>query len=143
MERIEAEIPLILCKLETIFVPGIFNSKEHFPYEEKTTDPIQYHVKQKSRVEGSIVNAYLLHETSICCSHYFETGIPTCKKKLPQNDDGGGDEHPDDDKETLDIFSYPSHHYGNFKTTILSDEEFHASPTYILLNEDEVKHYIM
>ncbi|XP_052621818.1 uncharacterized protein LOC128127378 [Lactuca sativa] len=31
MERIETEIPIILCKLETIFVPGIFYFMEHLP----------------------------------------------------------------------------------------------------------------
>ena len=46
MEMIETEIPIILCKLETIFVPGIFNSMEHlpvhFPYEAKIPGPFQY-----------------------------------------------------------------------------------------------------
>ena len=46
MERIETEIPIILCELETIFVPGIFNSMEHllvhFPYEAKIAVPVQY-----------------------------------------------------------------------------------------------------
>nr|KAJ0226721.1 hypothetical protein LSAT_V11C100034740 [Lactuca sativa] len=31
MERTEAEIAIILCKLETICVPGIFNSMGHSP----------------------------------------------------------------------------------------------------------------
>ena len=46
MERIETKIPKILCKLETIFVPGIFNSMEHlpihFPYEAKIAGLVQY-----------------------------------------------------------------------------------------------------
>ena len=46
MEMIETEIPIILCKLETIFVPCIFNSMEHLPvqltYEAKIAGPVQY-----------------------------------------------------------------------------------------------------
>ena len=46
MERLEGEIPIILCKLETIFVPAIFNSMEHLPvhlpYEAKLAGPVQY-----------------------------------------------------------------------------------------------------
>nr|KAJ0184983.1 hypothetical protein LSAT_V11C900499390 [Lactuca sativa] len=107
MESIETEIPLILCKLDTIFVPCIFNSMEYLPvhilYEAKIAGPIQYRwmypfarylnqlkkdVKNKARVEGSIVNAYLLREASIFCSHYFETRVPTRNRKFPRNDDG-------------------------------------------------------
>ena len=31
METLRAEIPIILCKLETIFPPGFFDSMEHLP----------------------------------------------------------------------------------------------------------------
>nr|KAJ0199664.1 hypothetical protein LSAT_V11C600330190 [Lactuca sativa] len=118
LERIETEIPIILCKLETIFVFGIFNSMEHLPvhlpYKVKIAGHVQYRwmypferfvwyiimyvaifvsksvekdVKNKARVEGSVVNAYLLREASIFCFHYFETGVPTRNRKLPRNDD--------------------------------------------------------
>jgi Domain of unknown function (DUF4218) len=46
MERIEADIPIILCKLETIFIPGVFNSMEHLPvhlpYEARIGGPVQF-----------------------------------------------------------------------------------------------------
>lgn len=46
MERIEAEIVQILCKLETIFVPCNFNCMEqllvHFQYDPKIAGPVQH-----------------------------------------------------------------------------------------------------
>nr|KAJ0192442.1 hypothetical protein LSAT_V11C800424100 [Lactuca sativa] len=124
MERIEAEMIIILCIIETMFVP------------------VNNDVKNKARVEGSVVNAYLLREASLFCSHYLVTGVPTRNTKFPQNDDRVGHEQPDDNNEILDIFSYPGRHYGRFRNRMLSDEELHDAQTYILLIEDKIKHYI-
>nr|KAJ0190893.1 hypothetical protein LSAT_V11C800416210 [Lactuca sativa] len=100
MKRIEDEIPIILCKLEGIFVPDFFDSMEHLPihlpYEAKID------VKNKARVEGSICNAFLVREASIFCYYYFEPHVYTRNRKVPRNDDGGA---RDDDEEKLTIFS--------------------------------------
>ncbi|KAL4568560.1 hypothetical protein LXL04_024174 [Taraxacum kok-saghyz] len=74
------------------------------------------------RVEGSIVNAYLLREAAIFCSYYFETGVHTPKRNLPHNNDGGDDRH-DDDNETLTVFSFHGRHYWKLETRMLCDEE--------------------
>ena len=46
MERLERDIPIIICKLERIFPPGFFDSMEHLPihlpYEAKIVGPVQY-----------------------------------------------------------------------------------------------------
>ena len=46
MERLEKGIPIIICKLEHIFSPGLFDSMEHLPihlpYEAKIAGPVQY-----------------------------------------------------------------------------------------------------
>ena len=46
MERLERNIPIIICKLERIFPPGFFDSMEHLPihlpYEAKIAGPVQY-----------------------------------------------------------------------------------------------------
>ena len=99
-------------------------------------------MKIKGRVEGFVVNAYLLREASIFCSHYFALCVPRRRPPLPRNHDGGGDEQPDDNNEILDIFSYHVRHYRRFRNRMLSDEELHVAQTYILLNEDKIKHYI-
>jgi Domain of unknown function (DUF4218) len=46
LERMELEIPKILCKLERIFPPSFFDSMEHLPvhlpYEALMAGPVQY-----------------------------------------------------------------------------------------------------
>jgi hypothetical protein len=46
MEKLEKEIPVLLCKLEKIFPPEFFNPMQHLiihiPYEVKVGGPIQY-----------------------------------------------------------------------------------------------------
>ena len=46
-------------------------------------------VKNKARVEGSIASAYLVHEATIFCNHYFEEHVMTKRRVVPRNDDGG------------------------------------------------------
>ena len=83
----EKNIPTILCKLEKIFPPRLFDSMEHLPihlaYEARVCGPIQYRwmylfvreigefkriVKNKAQVKGSICQAYMLKEISNSCS---------------------------------------------------------------------------
>ncbi|GJX62489.1 hypothetical protein Tco_0295389 [Tanacetum coccineum] len=108
MIRLHTEIPIILCKLEKIFPPGFFDSMEHLPihlaYEARVGGPVQYRwmypferffgklkkkVTNKAKVESSIANAYLIEETSMFCSHYFEPHVKTKMNRVPRNDDGG------------------------------------------------------
>jgi hypothetical protein len=46
VKRLEKNIPEIICKLEKIFPPSLFNSMEHLlihlPYEVKVGGPVQY-----------------------------------------------------------------------------------------------------
>jgi hypothetical protein len=54
MEKLEEEIPVLLCKLEKIFLPRWFNLMQyllvHLPYEAKIEGPQQYmwmyHIKR-------------------------------------------------------------------------------------------------
>nr|GMD40855.1 uncharacterized protein LOC111894883 [Ipomoea batatas] len=125
----------------------------HLPYEARIAGPVQYRwmygferllhelkkdVKNKAKVEGSICNAYLVREASIFCSHYFEPHVYTRSRKVPRNDDGGVHE----DEENLSIFKYPGRLYGRCKARRLTDAEYLAAHTYILLNCEEVQPYI-
>ncbi|KAL4567614.1 hypothetical protein LXL04_023203 [Taraxacum kok-saghyz] len=158
MKKLEAEIPVILCKLEEIFVPGIFNSMEHLPvhlpYEARIAGPVQFRwmypferllhglkkdVKNKARVKGSIISVYLTREASFFCSYYFEGHVYTRSRKVPRNDDGGA---ADDDEENLTIFSHPGRPYGKIKTRMLTEKEYIAAQSYILLNEEKVQPYV-
>jgi hypothetical protein len=46
MLQLEANIPIILCKLEKIFPPAFFNSMEHLvvhlPYQVRVGGPVKY-----------------------------------------------------------------------------------------------------
>ena len=46
MQQLEANIPIILCKLEKLFPPGFFNSMEHLmihlPYQARVGGPVKY-----------------------------------------------------------------------------------------------------
>ncbi|KAK9151577.1 hypothetical protein Syun_009886 [Stephania yunnanensis] len=46
MEVLESEIPKIICKLEKIFPPSLFDSMEHLPihlaYEARLAGPVQF-----------------------------------------------------------------------------------------------------
>jgi hypothetical protein len=46
MRALEAEIPILLCKLEKTFPPGFFNVMQHLivhlPYEARVGGPVTY-----------------------------------------------------------------------------------------------------
>ena len=98
-------------------------------------------MKNKSKVEGSIVNAYLLREAANFWSHYFEPNVHIRNINVPRNDDGG-DDRGDDENKILKIFSYSCGAYGKLKKRMLTDEEYQAAHTYILLNEEKMQPYI-
>ncbi|XP_051139678.1 uncharacterized protein LOC127257344 isoform X1 [Andrographis paniculata] len=159
MEMLESEIPVILCKLETIFVPGFFNSMEHLPvhlpHEVKIAGPAQFRwmypferflnrlkrmVKNKAHVEGSIVNAYLVREASFFCSHYFEKHVYTRARNVPRQDDGGAPIYGNSD--TLPVFNHPTRLQGKPKKRFLTLRERNAIQTYFLLNVPEIDPFI-
>ena len=96
-------------------------------------------MKNKSRVEGSIDNAYLVEESSTFCSHYFEAHVYTRMRKMPRNDDGGEVESNSD---LWSIFASPGRPYSKVGKRYLTDQEYHAAQTYILLNCVEIQPYI-
>nr|GMD83380.1 uncharacterized protein LOC109168299 [Ipomoea batatas] len=160
MAKLENDIPLILCQLERIFPPSFFDSIEHLPihlaYEARIAGPVQYrwmypferylrklknNVKNKAKVEGSIFNAYLVEEASSFCSYYFEDHVSTKHRNVPRNADSNEyvvDEH----EETLSIFKYLGRAFEKSKVRYMTDEEFKAAQTYVLLNCSEVEPFI-
>ncbi|KAH0645560.1 hypothetical protein KY290_034343 [Solanum tuberosum] len=158
MERLERDIPQILCKLERIFPPGFFDSMEHLlvhlPYEAKIVGPVQYRwmypferylgtlkrmIGNKASVEGSICEAYLMTESTQLFSHYFEPHVITRNHNVDRNDDGGDKE---DIEGNLSIFSHPGRLWGEAKKRDLSLEEIKVAQTYILLNCEEVEPFV-
>jgi hypothetical protein len=46
MQKFEKEIPILICKMEKVFLPGWFNAMQHLlvylPWEAKVGGPIQF-----------------------------------------------------------------------------------------------------
>ena len=96
-------------------------------------------VKNKSRVEGSICEAYLCQETSHFCSYYFESHVQSMRNNIGRNDDGGIDETI---LPTLSIFNHSGRSAGTCKSRYLNDKELAAAHLHVLLNCEEVQPYI-
>ncbi|KAI5388881.1 hypothetical protein KIW84_074513 [Lathyrus oleraceus] len=90
--KFDENIRIIICKLQSIFPPGIFDSMEHprihlakkailggpkqyrwmYPFE-RFMGVSKRAVTNKARVEGSICIDYIHRETNYFCSHYFNS----------------------------------------------------------------------
>ncbi|XP_028790871.1 uncharacterized protein LOC114746759 [Neltuma alba] len=140
LDNLDQNIVTTLCKLEKVFPPGFFDSMEHLPihlpYEAKVGGPVQYRwiypferflhtlkqkVRNKARVEASICEAYIIEETTVFCSHYFESGVPPRIRRPIRNDDGGESDVP-----AISIFNYRGKPSGECKSRFLEDEEAEA-----------------
>ena len=109
MEKLEKEIPVLLCKLENFFPPGWFNPMQHLlihlPYEAKVGGPVQYrwmyHIERalkklrpmvgnKARVEGCIAEEFKFKEIAYFTSVYFteehNVNAPTMRYHIDQED---------------------------------------------------------
>ncbi|WVZ62685.1 hypothetical protein U9M48_012400 [Paspalum notatum var. saurae] len=88
-EKLEKDVPMLICKMEKIFPPGFFDPMQHLlvhlAYEAKVRGHVQfrwmYHIKRalkylramvgsKARVEGCIAGAFILKEISYFSSVY-------------------------------------------------------------------------
>jgi hypothetical protein len=89
-EKLDEQIPVLICKLEKIFPPGWFNLMQyllvHLPYEAKLGGPQQYRwmyhidrplknlrvmVRNTAKVEGCITEQFKLKEIAYFTSVYF------------------------------------------------------------------------
>nr|GEX20647.1 hypothetical protein [Tanacetum cinerariifolium] len=157
LEKLQKSIVEIICKLEKIFPPGFFDSMEHLVvhlvWEALLGGPVQYRwmylyerklgslkrtVRNKARVEGSIVQNYLLNELSTYFSLYFDPRIETRLNREPQN--FAPDIHCSSPTETrLNIFKVPSRRLFDSGTKRnLTNAKKHKPHTYILFNCEDV-----
>lgn len=151
MRELEKEIPVLLCKLEKMFPPGFFNVMQHLmvhlPYEARVGGPVAYRwmyvferamhhlrlkVRNKARVEGSIVEACIVQEITNCVSLYFSDHVRTIWKKNPRYNIGGT--RVQNDGCTLDVFQYQGNLRGRGNALDLTQEELNAARLYILTN---------
>ncbi|XP_071687645.1 uncharacterized protein [Rutidosis leptorrhynchoides] len=161
LQKLEKSIVVTICKLEKFFPPGFFDSMEHliihltreairggpvqyrcmYPYERKL-GILKRTVRNKARVEGSIVETYIANELSTYFSLHLNSKIPTRLNREPRNFATENSTSTNDSR--LSIFKVPSRRLfekGGIKR-ILTKAEQHKIHTYILLNTEEVHEYI-
>ncbi|KAK9287212.1 hypothetical protein L1049_015625 [Liquidambar formosana] len=111
LERLQKEIVLVLCKLESIYPPAFFDVMVHLavhlPSEAKLSGPVQYrwmylierflhtlkcYVQNPARPEGSIAEGYINNECLTFCSMYLR-GVETKFNREERNYDGGQGQH--------------------------------------------------
>lgn len=102
---------------------------------------LKNNVRNKTRVEGSICNAYLVEEASLFCFYYFEDHVTIRHINVPHNYDGRGDVR-DDHPDNLSIFKHVGRPLEKVSRRFLEDEEYNATHIYVLLNCSEVEPYI-
>jgi hypothetical protein len=153
IKRLKAEIPVILCKLESIFPPAFFDVMAHLavhlPDEALLRGPVQYgwmypierqmgtlkgYVRNRARPEGSIAEAYIANEALTFCSRYMEDVVTRFNR---DDDNGKGTSHGD-----LKIFQDDVKLLGANRQTNLEAKEFDKLCWYVLNNCDEVDPYL-
>ena len=93
-------------------------------------------MRNKSKPEGSIAEAYIVEECMLFCSKYLHN-IETKFDQLERNEDG-----ENDDYEGLSIFAPFGTPLGKAKSRHLSDEEWMQAQDYVLRNCDEIEAYL-
>jgi hypothetical protein len=143
LDHLEVEIAETLCQLERIFPPSFFDIMVHLPIhlanEVRLGGPVQFRwmyymerylgdlksfVRNRSRPEGSIAEAYLVKESLTFCSRYLCSGVDTRMNRMTQNSD--------------DIPSI-GHPIGGKKLISLDQKSLNQAHGYILFNCDEVQ----
>ncbi|XP_022003645.1 uncharacterized protein LOC110901103 [Helianthus annuus] len=161
--KMKCTIVQTVCKLERIFPPSFFDSMEHLVIhladEAFLGGPVQYRwmyqyerklglikrrIRNKARVEGSIVREHLVNELATYCSLYFASTTETSHNREPQN---FAPEHcfSSSVDTQLSVFVFPSRrlYEKGGKQRILTPIEHHKAHTYVLLNCEEVTPYVI
>ncbi|GAU34021.1 hypothetical protein TSUD_393670 [Trifolium subterraneum] len=153
--KMENDIPMILCKLERIFPPALFDSMEHvvvhLAYEARLGGPVQYRwmypferfmgdskrsVKNRARVEGSNCATYLHRETIHFCNHYFkDTLTPKSSRNETETSVGGVNSF------NLSVFKLSGRPGGVEKQYFPGDAALKSAHVHILINCTEVQPY--
>jgi hypothetical protein len=154
MQKLEKEIPVLLCKMEKKFPAGFFNPTQHLlihlPYEAKVGDPVQYswmcHIERalrylkimvgnRARVEGCITEIFILKEVAYFSNVYFaeehNVNAPTMRYNVDE-------EPPCSD---LSIFSSRGTTVGSSTSYYSTSEERKTALLYMYANIDRMDNY--
>ncbi|KAJ9538671.1 hypothetical protein OSB04_031404 [Centaurea solstitialis] len=129
VEKQEAEIVIILCKLERLYPPSFFDIMTHLlilsPYEAKIA----------ARPEGCIAERYIDNECLNFCSMYLND-VDTVFNKVERNNEmmeSGGENF---------VFSCKGRPLGSQRICAMSETELRKIHTYILNNCHELEELI-
>jgi hypothetical protein len=155
LERLQEEIPIILCKLEQIFPPAFFTVMVHFaihlPEEALLRGPVQYgwmypierkllkckrYVRNTARPEGSIAEAYIVDECLTFCSRYFDD-VET-RFNRPGRNKAGDDSHCGD----VSVFKHGVNLFGGSQYLEADGAEYDNMVWYVLRSCPEVLPHI-
>ena len=96
-------------------------------------------VKNKIRVEGSIMEAYIIEEILNFSWYYFNPSVQTKLTQEGWNDDGDAEKS----ELKISIFAYLARELGHEIRQIFSDTELRQVETYIFLNYMKVNPYFL
>ena len=126
----------------------------HLPREALLAGPVQYrwmypverlmgrlkrNVKNKSRPEGSIAEAYIENECSTFCSQYLR-GVETVFNRRDRNYDSDGD--PEIRGRSLDVFTQRIRLLGAGKGHDIDRTEFKKARWFVLNNCKGISNYL-
>jgi hypothetical protein len=152
MQRLEKEIAVLVCKMETIFPPGWFNTMQHLlvhlPREARVGGPMQsrwmynqerelkklrYMVCNKAMVEGCIAEAFACKEITNFSSTYFShannVNAPTTRYHVVR----------DVLLSELSIFQWKGTDVGATSAHYVTDKEWNYSMLYLYTNMVKVE----
>lgn len=155
LEEMDAQIPVILCKLEKEFPPSFFDVMMHLPVHlarealiggptiyrwmylfERQIHCLKSLVRNMARPEGSIAEGYIADEFMTLSSRYLDDVETKHNRPGRIHDTSIGN------KFNLSIFSCAGRPIGSRKTRDLDMLESEQAHIYILQNCDEVQAYI-
>lgn len=155
LEEMDAQIPVILCKLEKEFPPSFFDVMMHLPVHlarealiggptiyrwmylfERQIHCLKSLVRNMARPEGSIAEGYIADEFMTLSSRYLDDVETKHNRPGRIHDTSIGN------KFNLSIFSCAGRPIGSRKTRDLDMLESEQAHIYILRNCDEVQAYI-
>ncbi|KAL4301596.1 hypothetical protein AHAS_Ahas17G0316700 [Arachis hypogaea] len=152
-----------LCQLERIFPPSFFDIMIHLPIHlankvrlgglvqfrwmyplERYMCTLKSYVRNRSRLEGSIAESYLVEEYLTFCSCYLHSGVQTKLNRQPRNND----EPNNSMMKTTDVFSnlFPKRGVPlgakKGEPFLLDDKSREQVHSYILLNCHKIDDYV-
>ena len=156
IEELEEQTPELICELEAIFPPGMFNPMQHFlvhlvtearlggPVQTRwmfATEREQKNLQKKStnkcRIEASIAEATLNEEVSNFTTKFYSDNLTTVHNPVPRLNMANPEDLPE-----LSIFIGSGGKSSGHKKRKLSYDEWTNITSYVLKNTTEVQPYI-